>query len=275
MKVDEKSKFHMSNMFSYSLLENMLCQLNTAYRQMIAIQNVQVSIQSLIVFGCVSFMGHNETEETLNKGVFSVFIDSSLELDRDLKGHFKKAFVFKRTSKTIQSELLEYMLNVYDEEGSIEFKKCNHVAVVTDETTNVSNQLQLVIVLRQISAGKLVVRFRSFVNLASRNDVLIADSILNEIDTEFTESPEKINVHSYDGTFAMNGVLNGIQKLTKQKYPGTVYMYCSAHNAHQVNLILSSVATVNMLLKFFGSFNWNLFNIFYVYFKNRNSERNS
>ncbi|CAH1106134.1 unnamed protein product [Psylliodes chrysocephalus] len=104
----------------------------------------------------LALRGHDETEESKNKGVFRELIDFSSELDADLKEHFNKATVVKETTKTIQNELLDCMLGVYHEEVAKEIRKTNYVAIIADETTDVANEFQLLIILRYIDSSKPV-----------------------------------------------------------------------------------------------------------------------
>lgn len=67
-----------------------------------------------------------------------------------LKSHLEKATVFKGTSKTIQNELLQCMLEVCQEEISVEIKNADYVAVIADETTDVSCTFQMSIMFFDI-----------------------------------------------------------------------------------------------------------------------------
>ena len=54
------------------------------------------------------------------------------------------------------------MLAVYHEEVAKKIKKANFIAVIADETTDVANEFQLVIILRYIASNKPVERFGNF-----------------------------------------------------------------------------------------------------------------
>ncbi|KAJ4440638.1 hypothetical protein ANN_08785 [Periplaneta americana] len=72
----------------------------------------------------------------------------------------KEATLFKGTSKDIQNDLLQCMLEVYHEKVKEEIGKADYVSVIADETTGVSSLTQTVIVLRYLSSnGKPVERF--------------------------------------------------------------------------------------------------------------------
>lgn len=113
-----------------------MSQLNSAYRENIKAHNAQVDKNRYIlniIINCNRFYGalelalrgHNESEGFENQGVFRELINFSCELDKDFKEYFSKATVFKDTSKTIQNELLECMMEVYHEAVISEVKKLN------------------------------------------------------------------------------------------------------------------------------------------------------
>lgn len=58
-----------------------------------------------------------------------------------LKAHLKKATAFKGTSKTIQNELLQIMLELCQEELSKEIKNADFVSVIADETSDVAKYI--------------------------------------------------------------------------------------------------------------------------------------
>ena len=66
--------------------------------------------------------------------------------------------VFKGTSKTIQNELLESILNVCKIKIVNEVQNAEYLAVMCDETTDVFDKIQMVIILRYELKGKAVER---------------------------------------------------------------------------------------------------------------------
>ena len=175
MKVHGRSTVHMNNIFSFSMLGkcNIKTQLNSAYRDALLKHNEQVDKNRYVltqIINCIQFCGsfelalrgHDETETSLNKGIFRELVSFSAELDNVLKAHIEKSKVFKGTSKIIQNELLECMMEVYHKEVAKEIQNSQFVAVMADETTDVACESQLVIVLRYSLAGKPIERFRSF-----------------------------------------------------------------------------------------------------------------
>ena len=72
------------------------------------------------IINCIKFCGkfelplrgHDESTSSKNPGVFRGLLDLVCENDLNLQTHLNSATVFKGTSKTIQNELLESILNV-------------------------------------------------------------------------------------------------------------------------------------------------------------------
>lgn len=261
IKVHESSKRHMDNVLSFSFLGkvNIQNKLDSQYRQTIINHNEQVDKNRYVlnlIINCIRFCGalelalrgHDETGTSENKGVFRELIQFSAELDKDLKVHLSQSSVFKGISKTIQNELLETMLQVYHVEVSKEIRKADYVAIIADETTDVSCNFQLVIVLRYIVDGRPIERFWNFIKPEGQNAHAIADSIFTQIDPLISDQPAKLIAQSYDGASVMSGGLNGVQKLIKDKYPNANFIHCYAH---QFNLIMSAAASVNRQARIF------------------------
>ena len=57
--------------------------------------------------------GHNETDDSGNPGVFLGLVKYSSKFDVSLKAHLDNGKAFKGTSKTIQNDLLDSMLEIY------------------------------------------------------------------------------------------------------------------------------------------------------------------
>ncbi|VEN57536.1 unnamed protein product, partial [Callosobruchus maculatus] len=81
-----------------------------------------------------------------------------------------------RNQQTKQIILLNCMLKVYHEEVTREINKANFVSIIADETTDVSSEFQLVIILRYISSCRPVERFCKFVNPSGHDAVSITNA---------------------------------------------------------------------------------------------------
>ena len=97
------------------------------------------------------------------------------QLDEVFGDNLKNATVFKGTSKTVQNELLECMLAVARERIVEEVKSALYLGIQADETTDVSMETQLVLVLRYIDDNHAVQEsFFEFISISDSTSVSIA-----------------------------------------------------------------------------------------------------
>lgn len=90
--------------------------------------------------------------------------DFMSSLESAIKEHMESNKVFKGTSKTIQNELLDCMLEVCREKILEEVHNTKYTAIMADETTDVSEELQLAIVFRYVLNGQPNERFWGFLS---------------------------------------------------------------------------------------------------------------
>lgn len=106
---------------------NIIAQLDSAYWLNVQRHNENVSKNRYIlskIINCIKFCGafelalrgHDEGDTSENPGIFRGLINFSAELDATLSEHLKNASIFKGTSKEIQNDLLQCMLEVCREE---------------------------------------------------------------------------------------------------------------------------------------------------------------
>nr|CAI5868856.1 unnamed protein product [Callosobruchus analis] len=81
------------------------------------------------------------------------------------------------------------MLRVYHQQVGNEIKNTDYVAVIADETTDASNQFQLVLVFRYIVDGRPVERFWKFLLPSGHDSSSISACILDEINL-LVDDPE-------------------------------------------------------------------------------------
>ncbi|KAJ1180580.1 hypothetical protein NDU88_005801 [Pleurodeles waltl] len=94
----------------------------------------------------IALRGHDETEESLNPGVFRGLVDFVASINSAMEAHLKSATVFKGISKTIQDELLDCMLEVTRETIVQQLRSPDYLAIQADDTTDVSTKTQSVLV---------------------------------------------------------------------------------------------------------------------------------
>lgn len=261
IKKHEASIGHVNSVFSFKILgkTNIQMQLSSQYRQTLLRKNEEIAKNRYVfskIINCIKFCGsfelslrgHDEKDDSSNKGVFKELLSFSADLDSALKDHLEKSTVFKGTSKIIQNEILECMLEVYHEEVRKEVAAVDYVSIIADETTDSACQFQLVTILRYVKNGLPVERFWKFVLPDGHNSASLATCILNELDSLLHANPNKLIAQSYDGAAVMSGSINGVQKKIRDKYPYANFVHCYAH---QANLILEKATSVNKNVRIF------------------------
>lgn len=122
-----------------------------------------------------------------------------------MRDHFEKSTVFKGTSKTIQNDLLDSILSVCRNKIVNEIQQSEFISIIVDETTDISNIFQLVLILRYEVQGRPVERFWGFENPNGHNAEALSQTIFGLIDPLLEKSPNKLIAQSYDGAAIMSG----------------------------------------------------------------------
>ncbi|XP_063749607.1 zinc finger MYM-type protein 1-like [Eleginops maclovinus] len=255
IKKHECTKTHITSAVKLAVLgkANIATQLEKGYRIGVKKHNEEVDKNRHVlskIIDCVKFCGdfeldlrgHEETETSGNPGGFRGLVDRVASLDSVLEEQLKTATDIKGTSKTVQNELLDCMLAVSKEYILEEVRRANYLAIQVDETTDISNHCQLVLVLRYIDPHNNVQeRFFDFLPLRNENADTIAAELMERLGTILPEGQQgKLIAQAYDGAAVMRGTKGGVHGKVKE-------VYCNAHNvhcyAHQLNLIMQQATS--------------------------------
>lgn len=261
IKKHECSSQHINSCMELAVLGkvNIVTQLDSAYRQSINKHNDQVRKNRHIlrrIIQCIKFCGvfevalrgHDESDSSLNPGIFKGLINFTAEIDVAMKEHLSTASVFKGTSKTIQNELLDCMLNVCREQILSEIRESQFVAIEADETTDVSNKCQMVLVFRYELGGHVYERFWGFINPTDRTAEGLSQSLLKQINPILSDTPHKLICQGFDGASVMSGRTGGVQAKLKEHYPNAHFIHCYGH---QLNLTMQKACSYNPQVKLF------------------------
>ncbi|XP_062541722.1 uncharacterized protein LOC134209723 [Armigeres subalbatus] len=147
----------------------------------------------------LSFRGHNETENSVNRGNYKDLCEFIATRDSSFLEFTTNSQVFSGMSATIQNELIEVIGSLI-EQISREVDEAEFVAVMVDETTDISRKSQLATTLRYcLKNGTTVERFVSLDDVSSnKSAVALADEIvalLKKIQVPAT----KLVAQTYDG----------------------------------------------------------------------------
>lgn len=261
IKTHNRNVKHINNVFDLRALGsvNIATQLSRAYQNEKIKHNQQVERNRYVlsrVIDCIKFCGafelalrgHDESEASENPGIFVGLVNLLSSVDSAVREHMESNQVFKGTSKTIQNELLDCMLEVCRDVIIEEMKQADYVAIMADETTDVSEQTQLVLVFRYEKNGVPYERFWGFINPEGQNADAISTCILEVTNKLFGDKPHKIIAQTYDGASVMSGGTGGVQTKIKSCYPNAHYIHCYAH---QLNLTVQKASSQNQSARIF------------------------
>ncbi|XP_035221846.1 zinc finger MYM-type protein 1-like [Stegodyphus dumicola] len=259
----EKSKKHVDNVVSLSLLGTVSIKekLSEGYRLSVNKHNIKVKKNGEILFkiiDCIFFCGnfetplrgHDEKDDSVNPGVFRGLVNFASKLDSDLKNHLETSAVFKGVSKTIQNEILDCLFQIYHEEIRTEIRKASFVALMVDDTTDVSERTQMVLVLRYVLNGELFEHFWGFFFPENQTADGISKCILEQLYIILQGNEQKLIVQTFDGANVMKGKKTGVQAKIKAVYTNVHFIHCYAH---QLNLIMKNAASISRNAKIFFS----------------------
>ncbi|GLV40251.1 hypothetical protein CBL_07153 [Carabus blaptoides fortunei] len=208
------------------------------------------------IIDCIQFCGvhelplrgYYETVDSNNRGVFLDMVSYTATLDSVLNDHLENSKVAKDTSKTNKNDILDCMYKVYIGEIKSEIDKANFGFLQADETTDISCRSQLVIILRYIKDSKPVERFLAFIDVHDRTATGLTHVLKEELKS--FSLIKKLIAQAYDGAVVMSGSRNVVQTLMIEVYPNAHYVHCYAH---QLNLILRKVCSLNKRIRTFFS----------------------
>ncbi|KAF0748271.1 zinc finger MYM-type protein 1-like [Aphis craccivora] len=193
-----------------------------------------------------SFRGHNEKDESNNKG----FLELTDFLTKNhLENGSKNA---QYTSNYIQNDIIQSINNLLKQKLTAIFKN-KFVSIMADETSDCGHYEQFSIVIRCYDSNKNrpVEYFVGLLRLMSTNSQSIFDS-LNSCVGNFGIPWSSVISVCFDGAAAMAGCYNGVQMKCREKNENIFYVHCYAHCLNLV--LIDSIGHKNrVLLDFFGT----------------------
>lgn len=145
---------------------------------------------------------------------------------------------------------LTVFYKIYHDEVRAEISKASFVAVMADDTTDVSEHIQMIIVLRYVLDEKILERFWGFFIPENETVDGISKRILQELDIIVQGNRQKLIAQTLDGANVMKGKKDGVQAKIKAVYSNAHFTHCYAH---QLNLIMRNAASITRNARIFIS----------------------
>lgn len=260
MKTHERSRRHITNAMELALLGSggLISQLDSnsehqtsedMIKQKYVLSKILDSIKACTAFD-LSLRGLDKASTSQYSGLYQGLINFSSALDGVITGQLKNTSVLRGTPRDIQNDILDCILEVCQEEIIKEINKAMFLAIIVDDTTDVSEVQQLAVVFRYTRNDKPVERFWKYISHAKFDARSVTAEILKDLDPLLESNTFKLISQSYNGTVILSDRMTGVQALIKEKYLTAHFMHCYAHD---VNMVLSKVTSENTQLRiFFG-----------------------
>ncbi|KAF2891388.1 hypothetical protein ILUMI_14785 [Ignelater luminosus] len=119
----------------------------------------------------LAFRGHRKSTESNNRGNYIELVYLLSTSDNQLKLHLEKSTVFTGLSNRIQNDLLKSLGNILLREIKKGLENATFVAIIVDETTDISHRAQMSTVFRyMIENGNVEERFVGFTDVSKNRE---------------------------------------------------------------------------------------------------------
>ncbi|XP_052299730.1 uncharacterized protein LOC107177392 [Citrus sinensis] len=203
------------------------------------IRSVEWEWEFLLRQGLV-FRGHDESEESSNRGNFLELLKFLADHNEDIKAvTLENAPSFLKvtcpdTQKDIVSACAIDTTNAIIREMGDAF-----VSILVDKSRNVSIKEQMVVVLRYVNiSGQVVEHFKGIEQVVSTT----AQSLKESIDRLFSRhglSMSRLRGQGYDGASNMQGEFNGLKTIILRENECAYYIHCFAHQLQLALIVVS------------------------------------
>ena len=155
----------------------------------------------------ISFCGHDESSESLNKGNFKEILSLVAKHDPVVAEKFfhgpRNAFY---TSPKIQNNIINIMANMVRQQICTSVQQAGYYSILADETKDMNKQEQLSIVIRYLddNTHSIVERFLTFVIASNLSAEHLSKYILDTL-THYNMDVNMIVSQGYDGASVISG----------------------------------------------------------------------
>ena len=134
------------------------------------------------------------------------------------------------TSHNIQNEIINLMAKQVLKEINVHLQQSPFLTLMLDETTDVSNKEQVVVVLRWVSSDLIVSEKFLGLHEAPSTDALTLTTIAKNAMQGLGLPLAKLRGQCYDGASCMKGEKSGVAQRIREEEPRAVYTHCYGHS---------------------------------------------
>ncbi|XP_078158927.1 uncharacterized protein LOC144554485 [Carex rostrata] len=204
---------------------------------------MSITMARLLLHQGLPFRGHDESENSHNKGNFLEFLNVYSKANEDMSRVVMKnapknlKMTCPDTQKDIANASAEEILKaITDDVGADLF------GILVDESCDVSDKEQMAVLLRYVDKrGHVLERFIGIVHVTDTTALSLKEAI-SALLSSLNLSLSRVQRQSYDGASNMRGSFNGLKSLILRENSSAHYIHCFAH---QLQLALVYVARHN------------------------------
>ena len=273
----QSSKKHMMNHTSYKLLGNVdvACAIDEARQREVTRHNNNASrytkmlhhhidISVLLSGQGLAFRAHDESKRSSNRGNFLELMDLLACYSHELRSFLDKEHV-TYTSHDPQNDLIDCIAEEVRSEIQNRIHTSNFIAIMMDDTSDISNVEQSAVSVRLIHQGEVEEHLLGLIDVSDDQSADgLTTALLNTL-AKYKIVPDafcdKVVGQSYDGAATMSGELNGVQAQMQRRFPVAYYNHCVAHrmslsasqSATKIPKVAKFFATIDRMINFFRS----------------------
>ncbi|XP_021763148.1 zinc finger MYM-type protein 1-like [Chenopodium quinoa] len=188
----------------------------------------------------LAFRGHDESEDSNNKGNFLELLQWFAEKNEDVGNVVLKNAPGNNqmTTPSIQKDLInscakETTKAIVNDIGD------DYFGILVDESSDASQKEQMALCVRYVDKkGMIMERFLGIVHVRDTTALSLKEAILSLLN-EHSLSLSRVRGQGYDGASNMKGEINGLKTLIKNETSSAYYIHCFAH---QLQLTLVAVS---------------------------------
>ena len=206
------------------------------------------------------FRGHDETQHSLNRGVFLELIHYLAENgDAVLADHLSGAAANATyLAPQSQNDMIAIVGEQIQREVARRVSAAAVFSVMMDETTDVSHREQVAVFVRYVNESpsadcsiQIEERLLALVDTAETTGEALA-SLLIETLEKHQLSVQNVVGQGYDGGSNMRGASKGVQARIKQLNPTALFTHCFAHNLNRALVNAACDMKIPDVRNFFG-----------------------
>ncbi|XP_055905095.1 uncharacterized protein LOC129940696 [Eupeodes corollae] len=157
------------------------------------------------------------------------------KVDGTLKECYEYSPFFKHIiPQDLQAQILKAALHLYQSKVLEEVNAAKFIAIITEETTDLVQKDQMVLILRYILDNRVVERFWTLLKPPERNPKAVTDCILAELNMILPTHKDKLIAQSHIGGVVFGPLIADLHRLITLEYRNAIYVHYHAYKLTEV-----------------------------------------